>query len=261
MVDDDETGIHSRKERSPSFPFISLSKAIGRAEDLAKNHKRIAARLVQVGPTWGYGAKSSGLLQTVAALKQYGLIDDLGSGDDRRIVLSDLAWKILVDTRPGARDEAVRQAALSPRLIRDFFERWVPDRPTDAHCISELHLDYGFTQDSAKTFLRVFDETIDFANLKNGDTLSSSGADKDNLPALREALPVEIPNQIVRATHGAPLNRATYPLPEGVAALELPDSLSPESYEDLRAWIDVVMRLARRSVSGEKKSHDDAEDK
>lgn len=50
--------------------------------------------------------------------------------------------------------------------------------------------------------------------------------------------------------HGA--NRATYPLPEGLAVLELPKTLSAESYEDLKAWIDVVLRLARRSVPGDK---------
>lgn len=250
MADYEETGVHSKKERSPSFPFISLAKAIDRAEELRVAHKRAPARLAQVGPTWGYGPKSSGLLQTVAALKQYGLIDDLGSGEDRRIVLSELGWKILVDTRPGAREDALRQAALSPRLLRDFYDRWMPDRPSDAHCVSELHLDYGFTQESAKTFLRVFDETVAFANLRSGDNLSLSGPDSDAATPQREVLAVDSQTHgsIARPTSPPGVNRATFPLPEGVAALELPKNLSAESFEDLQAWVEVLMRQAKRSV-------------
>src|SRR5687768_7731616 len=89
----------ARKERSPSFPFIPLEKAIERARAVAEHHKRSPARMATIGETWGYAPKSSGLLQTVAALKSYGLTDDIGRGEDRRIQLSDLAWRILYDTR------------------------------------------------------------------------------------------------------------------------------------------------------------------
>jgi hypothetical protein len=114
------------------------------------------------------------LLQTVAALKAFGLIEDIGGGADRRIQVSDLAWRILSDARPGAKEQAIREAALKPRLIAEYAPHWVPERPSDAHCVSELHLDRGFTQEAAKLFLRVFDETVSFANLAEGDNLSPS---------------------------------------------------------------------------------------
>ena len=164
----------AKKDRSPSFPFISLPKAIERAQQVADNHKRSEARLSAVAPTWGYGVKSSGLLQTASALKQYGLTDDVGSGADRRIKLSELAWRILLDTRPGAKEQALREAAVKPRLIAEYIEKWSIDRPTDSHCLSDLQLDRGFTPDAAKVFLKVFDETISFAGLRSGDTVSPS---------------------------------------------------------------------------------------
>lgn len=154
-----------KHERSPSFPFISLKKAVERAETLHAAHRREAARLVTVAPTWGFGVKSSGLLQTVAALKQFGLVEDLGSGEDRKIQITDLARRIISDSRPGARDKAVKEAAGLPKLIAEYLPKWVPDRPSDAHCISELHLDRGFTPDAARTFLKIFDETVAFAGL------------------------------------------------------------------------------------------------
>lgn len=168
----DEPAMKPKKERSPNFPFVSLRKAVERAEALHANHRKEAARLVAIAPSWGYGAKSSGLMQTVAALKQFGLVDDSGSGDDRKVQVSDLARRIIVDQRPGMRDEAIKEAARKPRLIAEYIEKWVPDRPSDAHCISELELDRGFSAESARAFLRIFDDTISFAKLDE-DALNS----------------------------------------------------------------------------------------
>ena len=162
----------ARKERSPSFPFISLRKAVDRVKEMADAHKKNQARLPVVGSTWGYAPKSSGLLQTVAALKAYGLIDDIGAGADRKIQITDLGWKILHDEREGAREGAIKEAALKPRLIVEYVSQWVPDRPSDAHCMSELQLDRGFNEAAANTFLSVFDKTVEFAGLKKSDSLS-----------------------------------------------------------------------------------------
>jgi hypothetical protein len=162
----------ARKERSPSFPFISLKRAVERLKEMADAHRRSQARMVTVGGTWGYAAKSSGLLQTVAALKAFGLIDDLGGGADRKLQVSDLGWRILQDARPGAREAAIREAAVRPRLIAEYATQWLPERPSDAHCLSELQLDRGFNDVAAKLFLKVFDDTVAYANLKSSDSVS-----------------------------------------------------------------------------------------
>jgi hypothetical protein len=173
MTDQQEDTDKARKERSPSFPFLSLKKAVDRLKEMADAHRRNQARMVTVGATWGYAAKSSGLLQTVAALKAFGLVDDIG-GPDRKIQISDLGWRILHDSRPGALEAAIREAALRPRLIAEYASQWVPDRPSDAHCLSELQLDRGFNDVAAKLFLKVFDETIVYANLKEADKVSAN---------------------------------------------------------------------------------------
>jgi hypothetical protein len=197
-----------KKERSPSYPFISLKKAVERVEALYANHKSQAARLVAVAPTWGYGVKSSGLLQTVATLKQFGLIEDLGSGEDRKIQISDLGRRIIADTRPGAREKALKEAAASPKLIAEYLPQWLPERPTDAHCISELHLDRGFTSDAARTFLRIFDETVAFAGLADGDAHHEEAADADSGGEHAQAKSVENPyeekNPVMRELFARP---------------------------------------------------------
>jgi hypothetical protein len=172
MSDLDDTAERARKERSPSFPFISLPKAVERAQAFYDAHRRNGARLVTVADTWGYAQSSSGLQQTVGALKSYGLLEDVGRGQDRRIQLTDLANRILHDSRPGAKEASIKEAALRPRLFAEYAEKWLPNRPNDSHCLSELHLDRGFTPAAAQTFLRAFDETVTFANLKDEDSLS-----------------------------------------------------------------------------------------
>jgi hypothetical protein len=163
------------KERSPSFPFISLPKAVSRAQEFAKHYRRVATRLNDAAQAWGYKPKSSGLLQTVAALKAFGLVTDFGSGPDRKIELTDLAWRIIHDDRPGERDRALREAALRPKLISEFARGvWRDGRPPDNRCISELTLERGFTRDAAATFLRVYDATIDYTGLQRADKLPDS---------------------------------------------------------------------------------------
>jgi hypothetical protein len=177
-----------KKDRSPSYPFISLRRAVERSQEFLLAHKRDAARLATVAPTWGYGTKSSGLLQTVAALKQYGLLEDLGSGDERKIKLSDLARRIISDTRPGIKEEALQAAANNPKLFSEYISRWVPDIPADSHCLSELEHDRGFTPEAAKLFLKSFKITVSYAGLLAKDSVSFGS---DSSPETEESLEVE----------------------------------------------------------------------
>ena len=172
MDHEDET--KPRKERSPSFPFISLRKAIERVEAFYNGHRREPTRFPALAQTWGYSPSSSGLQQTVAALKQYGLLEEEGSGPERKVRVSDLARRIIADLRPGAQAEAIREAAKRPRLFQEYYPRWLPFRPSDAHCVSELHFERGFNEASARLFLKVFDDTADFAGLRQSDTMGES---------------------------------------------------------------------------------------
>lgn len=159
--------------RSPSFPFISLRKAEERAKAFWEKHRRESARVAAVAPTWDYGVKSSGFAQTISAMKHFGLIDVTGSGDDRRLQLSNLGQRLVADQREGAREAALKEAALRPRLFKGY-ERWIDDPPSVAHRLSELELDRGFNADAARAFVRAFDETVAYAGLKGGDKLSST---------------------------------------------------------------------------------------
>jgi hypothetical protein len=52
------------------------------------------------------------------------------------------------------------------------------------------------------------------------------------------------------------VERAEFPLPEGVVRLEFPASLSTASYEDFKAWVELALRRAKRGVSNEDEAAD-----
>jgi hypothetical protein len=110
--------------RSPPYPYIPLGKAIERVEALYAKALHHPVPVTVAAEAWGYGAKSSGLFATIAALKQFGLLLDDGSGDKRRFKVSDGGIRIVRDPDPGSekRRDAIRHAALSPRIHRELWD-------------------------------------------------------------------------------------------------------------------------------------------
>ena len=49
----------------------------------------------------------------------------------------------------------------------------------------------------------------------------------------------------------AGLRQDVFPVPEGEISIQWPVSLSPESFEDVGDWLDVLKRKIRRSVKTE----------
>jgi hypothetical protein len=167
------------RDRSPSFPFIPLEDAVARATAFEAVHRRFAARIPVTAEAWKISAKSSTMAQTIAALKAYGLMKEAASGGERKVELTDLALRILKDARPGNREAALKEAALKPKMIADHWRAWGTERPPDATCLSDLHLDERFTEDAAARFLRVYDATITYAQLTAADKVPEQGAADD----------------------------------------------------------------------------------
>ncbi|SIT55081.1 hypothetical protein BQ8794_200084 [Mesorhizobium prunaredense] len=173
MEADTPADASQKRDRGPSFPFISLEKAVERTAQFYAKAKRFEARIADAAGDWGLGPKSSGTFQTVSALLAYGLIEDSGSGEGRKIKISDAGMRILEDKRPGVREMLLSEAALKPKLLAEFATtHWKDGRPDDTHAISSLKFEHGFTDESAHKFLRVYDETKRFSNPSVSDKVS-----------------------------------------------------------------------------------------
>ncbi|MDA9435190.1 hypothetical protein [Bradyrhizobium sp. CCBAU 51627] len=175
--------------RSPAYPFIPLDKALARAEALRKAiGSKADTRVISAMGHWGYGEKSSGGIQTAAALKHFGLIDDSGSGKERRIKLSELALRILLDQRPDSqeRKQLVQRAALLPKMHQELWERWGRDLPVDAELRHYLLLDRGFNENGAEDLIKEYKATISYAGLLDSDSVPPNQEDISAMDAAPE---------------------------------------------------------------------------
>ncbi len=176
----------AQKVRSPSFPFISLPGAVHRARELYAAERRNPLSTDVAVSIWGYSSKSSGGKQTIAALRAYGLLEEI-RGELR---LTDRAQHIVV-REPGSaeRNELLRQAALSPPLFSKLWERYGADLPSDKSLRSYLVLELKVNENSVEELLRSYRETLEDSGLIPGDHPPA--------PLAKDALPTPEP---IRAT-------------------------------------------------------------
>jgi hypothetical protein len=172
-----------KRQRSPAYPFINLKVALDRAKEFYDKEKRNASSVSVAVTHWGYAQKSSGGIQTIAALKAFGLMKDSGSGDGRSVQLTDEALRILLDQRERSTERAtlVKSAGLLPHIHSALWKRWGRDNmPSDANFRHELLFTYKFNEDSIDAFIRQYKATISFAELNSSDTLSVKATDKES---------------------------------------------------------------------------------
>jgi len=177
MTTDEATGTRKRKkQRSPSYPGIGLEAALERAKTFYQEEGRNAAPNNAILQHWGYSAKSSAGLVTLAALKRFGLLAAEGAGRAR---LSNLAQSIILDEREHSpeRDEAMKQAALMPGIHREIWDKYKGHLPSDANLRHFLRMDKRFTDRAANELVRQLRDTVSFAKLSESDELSDEYED------------------------------------------------------------------------------------
>jgi hypothetical protein len=259
------------KERSPNFPFIALEVALQRAQAVYSHERRSSAPTVAIAKHWGYSEASSGFKQTLGALKNYGLLVDEPGPSGRMVRLSDLALRILLDTRPDSRErtEYLRQAALTPAVASEVFQRWPEGLPSDHTLTHFLMFERGFQDDTAVRAAKILRQNEVHVG-PSSQVGSHYGAADGPLseaavpaPVRREGL-LEMAQDVVNQP--PPLAASTEPSrTEKVARSEKiidPNGLdvtitfsgepSQETYEFLAEYIDLrVKRLQRKAASSQ----------
>lgn len=167
--------------RSVAYPFISLEAAINRARQFWDHEGKNLAPMSAAASHWQYGLKTSGLRQTVSALKQYGLMADNGIGDDRQVKLTERALDILVEPEESQkRSAAIRAAATGPKIYAELLAKWnVKELPSDATITAYLLREKDFNRNSVSAFLEDFKANIAFANLVGSANMSPSASNGD----------------------------------------------------------------------------------
>jgi hypothetical protein len=190
------------RTRSPSFPFISLPKALERVRALFEvaGHREVSFE--ELATAWNYGIHSSGALQTIGALGQFGLLESRGPSRARRFRLTPEALCLVEEPDPGSESyrTALRRTALRPKVFSELAHQFSGKGLTDAaliHYLVQGRREIGelpFTEQGAKDVVGRLKETFGFAGIdldrpsdKSEASLSPTATDQPpTLPAVQD---------------------------------------------------------------------------
>ncbi len=182
------------RTRSPAYPYIALPSALEKAAVLWQVEGRHPAAVSVALQHWGYKEDSSTGYSCVAALKKFGLVDHEGMGETRQVRLSGLALSILLDKNPDSpeRRDALRAAALGPRIHAELWERYGTELPSDQSLKRFLVVERNFNEAAVDELLDEYKVTMSFAGLP-------VGAGAAGVTAPLEATPAALPPMALSA--------------------------------------------------------------
>ena len=115
------------RQRSPSYPSLSLPQAIDLVEKLHKANRTSVISRETAARDMGYAGLTGRSLTVLSVLSQFGLIEKAGKGD---IKVSRRAVDILHSIDPADKAEAIQEAAFAPSLFQQLHERFPEGVPS-----------------------------------------------------------------------------------------------------------------------------------
>lgn len=159
-----------RRKRSPSYPYINLKQAVEltailyRTEGLNQTPATLALEHLDYSTTSSSGAR------VLSTLLQFGLLEEIGRGDDKLVRVSDIAISILEAPDNDVQANALCEAALKPESHREVWERWKlaeNELPSSQTMRYVLLKEVGFHTSAVDSFIDEFIETYEYAGLRN----------------------------------------------------------------------------------------------
>lgn len=261
---DDDAG--PKRFRSPPYPFVPLGKALDRVKLLYPKALHHPVGMGVLGEAWGFGLKSSGLIQTAAALIQFGLLVDDGSGDKRKFQLTKEAIRLANDADPASekRKELIQRAALAPKIHRELWDKYGAANISDMVLRNYLMFDRtdadgaAFSPTAADAVIDEYKSTILFAELTSDDAIpdftagiteeEEKGKEVDN-SRRGEQNPPRTNTLREKPALKVGMKEDVFSLREGDVTLQWPEAMSADSYQDLEDWTKLLLRKIKRSVA------------
>lgn len=168
-------------KRSPMYPYITYSDAVSKARLINKHERKNSTTANVIYNHLGYQKKTGSSGRVLAALKQYGLLEEK-SGQYK---ISDKAWRLF--NLPDESEEKTiieKDFAMRPRIFREIIAKYPDGLPSDATLKSYLVLEKEFNENSVEHFIRVLKSAIEVAKpFDNGynqtDESFNSGDEED----------------------------------------------------------------------------------
>lgn len=223
--------------RSPAYPAFGLSEAIEKAEAVYKHEKRSATTADVIASHIGYSKAAGPGGRAVSALRQYGLIDEVGG----KVRVSDLGYTLIhYDRNSSEWKQAVQEAAKNPTLFRELIEEYHGDFPSDATLRNDL-LKRDFNPSSIPDVVSIFRGTMSLANCEDSvhnegvtDAIQFQDSTQVRLEDARGGKPAGTPAKIVRETLTQRVS------PDCMAQVVFDGPVSQKAIEKLIAYLELA---------------------
>jgi hypothetical protein len=249
----------AHKHRSPAYPAIGLKEAIEKASVLHDCEDRHYAPLDALSAHWEIKQSNSSIQGIISALKQFGLLEEQGSGESRQFRVTDLALDILTyEHDPPKQAGAIRQAALKPAIHQELWAKYGGKLPSDPNIKAYLTRErepIKFNKKHVEGFIAQFRDTLAFAKVVNDDI--NAAQDVNVEPAARTTVPVTQREKRERKPMASGSKEDVFSLDEGAVIVQWPERIRGASAEDIADWLKLVGNKIKRAVDD---SDDDPED-
>jgi hypothetical protein len=232
------------KNRSRNYPAFGLGEAIQRARELYERDGKAAVSTEVAVQAWNYRGLNGASLRTLAAVRQYGLLDDAAP---KTVRLSARALTILLEPEDSpARAQAMREAATAPAVFKELREQYGNDLPSDAALISHLVRNENFSEGAAKNLIAAFRDTLALVSQapkpditpsrdqQGGGGQGHSGKDRQPPPRHK--------GEGVHMEFNWPLSG------DAVATLTVSRELEPDDVETLAAYLEIAKKTLAKAA-------------
>lgn len=174
--------------RSPAYPFFGLGEAIKKTRDLWDAQRKGEGHLDSVVHALGYNGRNGASLRAIAALNHFGLTEESGSKDNRRLRLTDLAQDIIhLPDEDEKKLSSLKKAALMPTIHQILWERYQSTLPSDAIIKSFLVRDKSYNESATVDVIKNYRESFNLAKL--GDLVELNPGDFEDIDEVKPPMP------------------------------------------------------------------------
>lgn len=155
----------AKKHRSPAYPAVDLKSAVSLVRKIYPAAKHPLGGDV-IATEWDYKGQASAS-PYLAALKQYGLLTEEKSGEDRLFKLTSVALDIAVDPECSSKEchDALKIAALSPKIHKELWDKWGHPLPPDGEIRRYLERERDFNPNYVSRFIKGYKASLEYAQI------------------------------------------------------------------------------------------------
>lgn len=187
--------------RSPSYPNISLSEAISKAQQIYRKEHMSAMVPAVVAEAMGYGGVNGASLKTIGALKKYGLLE--GRGDGVRLTKDAQILAIDDPSTPDYR-AALARAATAPEVFSDISKQF--QSGGSERNIAVFLEKQGYMPDAASTIAKHYKDSMALVATRGGVDEGADGSQDFSMSPSETAVAQPAARSMIASSSSSSMN-------------------------------------------------------